>query len=119
MLAVSRSVVHANSSIYFISLFLFLGLIFARGRGYCSLLVNVSEPAPEQSTYGGQLFIRGGQSLKLSTKAAVFKQESLLNGGAKHVKCGEAWPPLAPGLQRMLDKKNKVAPYLADKLCRL
>ena len=48
-----------------------------------------TEPAPEQSTLGGQAFIRGGQSLKLSTKAAVFKRESLLIGGAKHAD-GEA-----------------------------
>ena len=41
----------------------------------------------------------GGQSLNLSTKAAVLKRESLLNGGAKHVDWG-GWPPpiLSPGL---------------------
>ena len=44
-----------------------------------------AEPALEQSTKGGQAFIRRGQSLKLSTKTAVFKRVSLLIGGAKHV----------------------------------
>ena len=34
------------------------------------------------------MFIRGDQSLKLGTKAAVFKRESLLIGGAKHVDRG-------------------------------
>ena len=38
-----------------------------------------------------------GQSLKLSTKAAVFKRVSMLIGGAKHVDWG-ARPPLAPAL---------------------
>ena len=39
---------------------------------------------------GGQAFVRGGQSLKLSTKAAVFKRVSLLigGGGSKHVDWG-------------------------------
>ena len=36
------------------------------------------EPAPEQSTQGGQAFIRGGQTLKPTAEAAVFKRESLL-----------------------------------------
>ena len=35
----------------------------------------------------------GGQSLNLSTKAAVLKRESLLNGGAKHVDWGGCPPP--------------------------
>ena len=40
---------------------------------------HVPEPAPEQSAKGGQAFItRGGQSLKLSTNASVFKKVSLL-----------------------------------------
>ena len=43
----------------------------------------------------GQAFIRGDQNLKLSTKADVFKIESLLIGGAKHVDWG-ARPLLAP-----------------------
>ena len=36
----------------------------------------------------GQAFIKGGQSLFLSTKAAVFKRVSLLIRGAKHVDWG-------------------------------
>ena len=55
-----------------------------------------AEPALEQSTKGGQAFIRRGQSLKLSTKTAVFKRVSLLIGGATHVDWrGQA--PLGPG----------------------
>ena len=59
-----------------------------------------AEPASEQSTSRGQALIREGQSLKLSTKAAVFKRVSLLVGGAKHVNWGAASPrpPLAPAL---------------------
>ena len=44
-----------------------------------------TEQAAERSTLVGQAFIRGDQSLKLSTKAAAFKRVSLLIGGAKHI----------------------------------
>ena len=37
---------------------------------------------------GAKRLSGGSQSLKLSTKAAVFKRESCLNGGAKHVDYG-------------------------------
>ena len=47
-----------------------------------------ADPVAEQSTYGGQAFFRGGQNLKLSTKAAVFKRVSLLIGGPKRVNWG-------------------------------
>ena len=41
----------------------------------------------------GKRFSDGGQSLKLSTKAAVFKRVSLLiAGGAKHVSWGSQAP---------------------------
>ena len=44
----------------------------------------LAEPAPEQSLRGPSVY-QGGQSLKLSTKAAVFKRVSLLIGEAKLV----------------------------------
>ena len=44
-----------------------------------------SEPVAEQ-------LIQGGQSLKLSTEAAVFKRVSLLIGGGKHVDWGSQAP---------------------------
>ena len=60
-----------------------------------------AEPASEQSNSRGQALIREGQSLKLSTKAAVFKRVSLLIGGGKHVNWGGAAsprPPVGPAL---------------------
>ena len=51
-----------------------------------------TQPVAKQSTKGGQAFIRGGQSLKLSTKTAVFIRISLLIGGAKHVDRGRQAP---------------------------
>ena len=58
-----------------------------------------AESALEQSTKGGQAFIRRGQSLKLCTKTAVFKRANLLIGGATHVNWrGQALlAPLGPG----------------------
>ena len=53
------------------------------------------EPAPEQSTQGGQAFIKGGQTLKPNAKAAVFKRESLLNE-RPNMSIGGAWPPCPP-----------------------
>ena len=47
---------------------------------------------------GAKRLLRGGQSLNLSSKAAVFKRESLLNGGGASMSIGGARPPLAPGL---------------------
>ena len=38
------------------------------------MLLSDSEPAAEQSTWEGQAFIRGSQSLKLSTIAASKEQ---------------------------------------------
>ena len=55
-------------------------------------LYLVAEPAPERSNQGGQAFIRGSQSLKLSTKADVYKKVSLLIGGGKHVDWGARLP---------------------------
>ena len=54
---------------------------------------RVSRPAPEQLIRRGQAFIRGGQSLKLSTKAAVFKKVSLLIGGSQACQLGGQGPP--------------------------
>ena len=56
---------------------------------------------------GGQAFVRGGQGLKLSTKAAVFKRVSLLIGEAKHVDWRARLPcppPLAPALCHKQEK---------------
>ena len=43
--------------------------------------------------------LSGGQSSKLSRKAAVFKRASMLNGETKHVDWGSQapWPPLGTG----------------------
>ena len=49
---------------------------------------------------GGPSVYEGGQNLKLSTKAAVFKRESLLIGGSS-MSIWEArlpWPLLVPAL---------------------
>ena len=47
---------------------------------------------------GGQVFIKGGQNLKLRTKSAVLKKRPV-NLGAKHVDWGgqPPWPPLSAG----------------------
>ena len=66
----------------FISLFLCLGLIFARGRKSLLSVGQRIRAGARAVDLGGQTFIREVQSLKFSTKAAVFKKESLLNGGA-------------------------------------
>ena len=58
------------------------------------------EPTPEQSTKGGQTFIRGGQSLKLSKKAAVFKRVSLLIGGGGQASRLGGQAPLTPPWRR-------------------
>ena len=57
-------------------------------------LKNVKHPraGARAVDLGGQAFIRGGQSLKLSTKAAVFKKLSLLIGGPS-MSIGEVRPP--------------------------
>ena len=60
---------------------------------------------------GGLSVYQGGQSLKLSTKAGVFKRVSLLIvGGGKHVNWGGAGagtrgPPLAPALNQYLSAR--------------
>ena len=69
---------------------------------YC----NYAKQSRRQSSRlkGGQAFIRGGQNLKLSTKVAVFKRESLLIRRTKHVDWGARlpWPPLAPALMQSI-----------------
>ena len=70
-----------------------------------------AESAPEQSTLGGQEFIRADQSFKLSTKAAVFKKATLLIEGAKHVIGGASLPPLAPTLIKSMIKILKICFY--------
>ena len=67
-----------------------------------------AEPAPEQSTKGGQAFIRGGQKLKLSTKAAVFKRVSLLFGGGASMSI-EGQASMASALHRGFIKFYPVA----------
>ena len=95
---------HQKSLAYFIQLaqlilFFLLKRRVKRGGPWPLFPINTrlsAEQAPEKSTSGGQAFIREGQSLKLSTKAAVFIRESLLIGGTKHVDW-VARPPTPPG----------------------
>ena len=61
---------------------------------------------------GAKSLSGGGQNLKLSTKAAFFKRESLLIGGANHIDWGQA--PLAPhsaGPAQLLTKSNIARAY--------
>ena len=57
-----------------------------------------AEPAAGSRLRGAKRLSEGGQSLKLSTKAAVFKRASSLIGG-KLVNWGARppWPPLGAG----------------------
>ena len=57
--------------------------------------VREAEPAPEQLTWEGLAFFRGGQSLKLSTKASVFKRVKLVDWGGQACRLG---PPLTQAL---------------------
>ena len=67
----------------------------------------------------GQELIRGGQSMKLSTKAAVLKRVSLLIGGGKHADWGglSPWPPLSPALLNA-EFKMKENCHSTCKACR-
>ena len=77
----------------------------ASKRKECSILLKIvlrrrigSKQSRRQSNrLGGAKRLSGGQSLKLSTKASVFKRASLLIGGANHVNWG-ARPALALAL---------------------
>ena len=68
--------------------------------GRPTTMYTITEPAPEQSTQGGHAFIRGGQSLKSSTIAAVFKKVSLLIGVAR--------PPLGAGSVQLCGVDGKL-----------
>ena len=98
----TTSVVHANSSISFrITRTLLSWTTVPRFPKHNSISVgcfNTLHRAGGRTVdVGGQAFIRGGQSLKLSTAATVFKRVSLLIEGPKHVDWG--WQaPLGAGL---------------------
>ena len=49
------------------------------------ILYTVQSRRQSSRLRGAKRLLGGGQSLKLSTKAAVFKSKSLLIGGTKHV----------------------------------
>ena len=69
--------------------------------------IPYTERAAEQSTWrGDKRLLAGGQSLKLSTTATVFKRVSLLIEGAKDDDWGGAGPPLAPALTLQLKQAN-------------
>ena len=58
-----------------------LEVFYNFGKVRCMIVSITSKPAAEQSTEGAKLLSGGGgQSLNLSTKAAVFQKVSLLIG---------------------------------------
>ena len=60
---------------------------------YFLIIHGCSRAGGRAVNLGGQAFIRGGQSLKISTKGAVFIRVSMLIEGAKHVE----WRARPPG----------------------
>ena len=81
-----------------------------------------TEPVADQSTQGGQAFISGvGQSLKLSTNAAVFKRVSLLIGGGGRARRlgGQApFSTLTPALSLHLVVGLRNLKFSAAKPCK-
>ena len=55
--------------------------------------------------------LSGGQSSKLSRKAAVFKRASMFNGETKHVNWGTKppWPPLGTGPAASAKARPKIS----------
>ena len=93
-----KSYYHTVTSHVHVTTYVAFFIIIKQSRRKIIIIINaclITQYYYQASVYQG----RGGQSLKLSTKATIFKRVSLLIGGPKHVDWGgpAPWPPLGAG----------------------